>query len=59
MSTTAPNNTWTTKQLQAEWDYLYNERLALLGTIGQPNQVEHEIAKREADAAILRVAGQQ
>ena len=44
--------TWTPSQLQTERDYLYHERLALLGCFGQPTKEQDEIAKREADEAV-------
>jgi hypothetical protein len=46
---------WTTEQLKYEWQYLYNERLALLGCFGQPTPEQHKIAKDEADKAIRKL----
>jgi len=43
------------QELRTEWQYRYDERLAILGCYGTPTTDQHEMAKHEADEAIARL----
>lgn len=49
-------------QLQEEWDYIYNERLAILGWFNpnlKPPDELHKLAKDDADKAVEKLEKKQ
>lgn len=42
----------TDEELKREWEYRYQERLAILGAFGVQSIGQHDIAETEADAAV-------
>ena len=45
----------TESELQAEWDYRYNERLGIMCGSDQPTKEQDAIARQEADGAIEKL----
>jgi hypothetical protein len=50
---------WTPKEIEAEWNYIYSERLGILCGDRQETYQQHLLAKAEADASIAELRKEQ
>ena len=52
------NRPWTEQELAEEWNYIYEERLALLGVYDEVTPEQNKIAREEAYEAITKLKQQ-